>query len=649
MVYDWEAHHQLCHQLYIQEDKALEEVMDHLRRVHHFTASGRSGWRLHAWLTSKRAFQTQFRRWVFPSKQNPAYKNQDLVRRVHELWERNLPQREILRVLNEEDGFNIKARELVRVRQLNRWLLRSPNVGKLEALTDIVDSDNDSVVALRHGNTAPLDDSPPRRAQGNAPKAVSDAASGHADPAVQRKARGRRGNVTSDGPEVPARFPSEMTIDEARLILNLDQAVYRTMRADFQRICREQGVVKKTVAGPEHWEALKDRLIDGHSELQASLRPSSDNAEPKKLALEIICTDVTKRMRGTETRMTLAEAKRVLGVNPQEARTLRAEFQDVLGDASFTSKSDAGPEHWEELKRKWTASSDLVKRALGSDENADTAGRKAQALETLARDVTKRLRDQRMLARTKSSGARALSSKAAATAASQDGRALPDEINEMAEAPDTSHVGVGDEPAGHNFDNMPGVAPTPDMGFGQPDEAASSHLSAPLSPRSSTLTESPQDLAQPQRALSSSMPTAMPLDSQMGQPLLLAGNTQPGYMHEAFPQQLHGTTVPATPSYGQLQPVATSVAVYLRLDPTSGFVDGPAIWIATLNALSVQELTQAAAKGFPGVVCLRVAGVVRNGRGHELLLPIEQDAELGAYLTHVQGEAPTFIVQLWKS
>jgi hypothetical protein len=37
MVYDWEAHHQLCHQLYIQEDKALEEVMDYLRRVHHFT------------------------------------------------------------------------------------------------------------------------------------------------------------------------------------------------------------------------------------------------------------------------------------------------------------------------------------------------------------------------------------------------------------------------------------------------------------------------------------------------------------------------------------------------------------------------------------------------------------------------------------
>lgn len=551
-------------------------------------------------------------------------------------------------MLNEEDGFHIKARELLRVRQLNRWLLRSPNVGKPEALTDTVDSDNDSdsVVALQHGGTAPLDDSVPCQAQSNAPKAVSDAASGHVDPAVQRKARVRRGNVTSEGPEVPARFPSEMTIEEARLILNLDQAVYRTMRADFQRICHEQGVVKKTVAGPEHWEALKNRLIDGHSELQASLRTSSDNAEPKKLALEIICTDVTKRMRGTETRMTLLEAKRVLGVNPQEARTLRAEFQDVLGDASFTSKSDAGPEHWEELKRKWTASSDLVRRALGNDENADTTGRKAQALETLARDVTKRLRDQRMLARTNSSGARALSATAATL---ENAIALPDEINEMAEAPDNSHVGVGDESAGHNFDNMPGVAPTPDVRFGQPNEAASSHLSVSMSSSSSIPTESPQGLAQPPRALSSSMPATMPLDSQTGQPLLLAGNTQPGYMHNAFPQQLHGTTVPATPSYGQLQPVATSVAVYLRLDPTSGFVDGPAIWIATLNALSVQELTQAAVKGFPGVVCLRVAGVVRNGRGHELLLPIEQDAELGAYLTHVQGEAPTFIVQLWKS
>ena len=33
----------------------------------------------------------------------------------------------MLRILNEEDGFDIKERELMRVRAKNRWLLRVPN------------------------------------------------------------------------------------------------------------------------------------------------------------------------------------------------------------------------------------------------------------------------------------------------------------------------------------------------------------------------------------------------------------------------------------------------------------------------------------------------------------------------------------------
>ncbi len=63
----------------------------------------------------------------FPSKQNPAHKNAELVERVKQLWERNTSQREMLRILNEEDGFDIKERELMRVRAKNRWLLRVPN------------------------------------------------------------------------------------------------------------------------------------------------------------------------------------------------------------------------------------------------------------------------------------------------------------------------------------------------------------------------------------------------------------------------------------------------------------------------------------------------------------------------------------------
>ncbi|KAK5992686.1 hypothetical protein PT974_06101 [Cladobotryum mycophilum] len=127
MVYDWDSHHGVCYQLYIEEGKSLEEIMDHLKDVYKFTPS-------------KRAFQTQFRRWNFPSKQKPAHRDDRLVSRIKELWERNLAQREMLRVLNEEDGFNIKHRELMRVRTMNRWLLRIPNGDKSESF-DLDDED----------------------------------------------------------------------------------------------------------------------------------------------------------------------------------------------------------------------------------------------------------------------------------------------------------------------------------------------------------------------------------------------------------------------------------------------------------------------------------------------------------------------------
>jgi hypothetical protein len=48
----------------------------------------------------------------------------------------------MLRILNDEDGFEIKERELMRVRAKNRWLLRVPNGMKTrnrEPESDIID------------------------------------------------------------------------------------------------------------------------------------------------------------------------------------------------------------------------------------------------------------------------------------------------------------------------------------------------------------------------------------------------------------------------------------------------------------------------------------------------------------------------------
>jgi hypothetical protein len=53
---------------------------------------------------------------------------------------------------------------------------------------------------------------------------------------------------------------------------------------------------------------------------------------------------------------------------------------------------------------------------------------------------------------------------------------------------------------------------------------------------------------------------------------------------------------------------------------------------------------------FPGALCARVEGIVKDGKGGELPLQIQDDEELGAYLAHLQGGTPTFSVQLvWKT
>ena len=48
----------------------------------------------------------------------------------------------MIRILNEEDGFDIKERELMRVRAKNRWLLRVPNgmkTKKRDSEVDVID------------------------------------------------------------------------------------------------------------------------------------------------------------------------------------------------------------------------------------------------------------------------------------------------------------------------------------------------------------------------------------------------------------------------------------------------------------------------------------------------------------------------------
>lgn len=634
---------------------------------------------------SKRAFQTQFRRWNFPAKQRPAHKNDRLVARVKELWEKNLAQREMLRILNEEDGYDIKPRELMRVRTKNRWLLRVPNAAA-DMSADIAGDDDDGnedgtdegnqEKGMFHQGTAGAHD--------NSEIPMQDSDSGSGTPVLApggRRSR-RRGRQSGQDPQSTTasgnnRFPSEMTIDEAREILSLDTATYRTLRTNFQQICQEDEVSRKTEAGPERWAAAKHRLVGSSPALQRMLwvhnilndcavaGGGSSSLDQRQLALDVICTDVTKRLRTLETRMTLGEAKAVLGVNPTESRDMRSALHDVLSEAQFVSKSDATPEQWEDVKQQWGQRSPLVRAILDDVSGAEEAKLKMRALETVASDVMKRLRDQRNRAGTK----RPRTGPASASSHRQELQQLSSTAQS---SPNTAHeqMDLSESLTGSNFDDMSEVS---QMAFGSPGSDAM-HMPLALSQASSLTGDSSQ---QPGRGVLGAMTAAMQLGSSgLGPGLLLAPGSQAaafmnhhqqsyynpaavasssapvGNPSSQLYQQQQQQQQPATANSSRVGAVAGAMpayAIYLRLHPSSSFLTGTSLWVATLASHSVQELREAAVARFPGAACVRVEGVIKDGKGGELPLQIEQEQELAAYLAHMQGASPTFNVQLiWK-
>ena len=375
--------------------------MQHMREQYNFSPS-------------KRAFQTQFKRWDFPSKQNPAHKNASLVDRVRDLWEKNYTQQEMLSTLTEE-GFHIKERELMRLRAKHRWLLRIPNGMKQWNLPEDLTEFQAGILDAAGVSLEGVHKSKPLLSESEKPQAeieeilqrrqeLQEKRKVESDEKWQSKKRRRRtkeyAGIPAD-PEGPPRFPSETTLDESKQLLNLDAEQYKAVRDQFEAICNDEGVIKKTLAGTDKWASVKQRLIGDNENLQAALwtAPKTDvrskdlAVRPKDLALDVICTDVTKRIRTIGRRMTIAEAKNVLGINPEQSRQVRNAFYTTLQADQFTSKLETGPEHWQELKDEWVSKVPILQQLFIHGQADPQYEAKQKALETLCRDVMKRLRD----------------------------------------------------------------------------------------------------------------------------------------------------------------------------------------------------------------------------------------------------------------
>ncbi|KAF5002896.1 hypothetical protein FGRMN_57 [Fusarium graminum] len=636
----------------------------------------------------------------------------------------------MLRILTDEDGFDINARELRRVRSRNKWLLRVQN-GDRARMGDVEHDDddvleNDSSSAQGGDMMTPLADQEPgslsQTATGNVANSLpedSNSVAAVPKPRKVSKRQSRRNRQHLNEADGIVRFPSEMTLNDSKELLELDQSSYSETRECFARICREESIVKKTLAGPGRWDYVKNRLIHERPNLQQVLWISKENLERKQLALEIICTDVTKRMRNEETKMTLVDAKNELGLNPDESHEIRTALHEVLCDANFTCKSDGTPEQWEELKKQWLEKSARLKAMplYGDDEQSR---RKVRAIEIVARDVIKRKRDEKRSKNARSEEtakqkriAQRKSQSNVQTSQPAHEDQLPEHHHQVAPArethpsfsvPETAAAGsrspaspavmnngdLGDAMSNTGFDNVseptdsqiaytasrqysvserqtagssasasPGGmnAVMDSIGYNGISEPTHSRMTYAATRQSAIAiptrpvqmqpqaTNGALPLPQPHRMLGSSATTGVPMNTSYGSPIYLGNPAQPDYMDQQYvPHQFPSQT--PNGMFQSVPAVSASSAVFMRLHPSSTYVTNTSLWISTMASQSIQELRQAAIAKFPGAICVRIEGIIKDPKGNELPLQIQGDDELGAYFAHMQGGSATFAVQL---
>lgn len=577
----------------------------------------------------------------------------------------------MLEILNKE-GFDLKERELMRVRAKNRWLMRVATGMKGPSEKEIGNDTNENgkreADFMRQlENAIQEEDAEADSAEDSAPDDPEEAESSALigpEAARRREERFREMKAESDerwrtrkrrrrtrgygglpaDPAGPPRFPSETTIDESKAYLSLDNDMYRQVREQFQMICEEEKVYKKTIAGPEKWKEVKDRLVAENQHLHNVFFNDPDELPPnglqtgpsakqtqKGLSLDVICTDVTKRMRTMERRMTIADAKNGLGFNPEESRQVRQAFYAKLSKLDISSKLEIGMDQWNELKAEWIAESDLLKRALALGEDDPQHKFKTKATEALARDVVKRLRDDM----NKTDPSR----KRYNNTGPGPGPAKP---SKSAQEIARTYAETGTRP--NLLSDRPGK---PARKAQKPQNDRTAYTSHTAHAGRNQRLDLDQAISSPQES-----------EFQIDPSLLLAANDQSAMQNHHHHDNPYSTTSFADPSYAQHPSFASSpnpIPCYLRLHAHSTVpLPGKTLWLGELHLGTVAEIRTLATREHPGTIVLRIEGLVSHrvpggmggGSGREIVYTIDDEAELGGYLAHVAGGKVTFVVQL---
>lgn len=400
-------------------------------------------------------------------------------------------------------------------------------------------------------------------------------------------------------PPGPPRFPSETTLGQSQTYLNLDKKLYMEIRDRFVEICQEDGIVKKTQCGPDNWQLAKSRLVQEYPHLQQQLQePDPQRLNLLNLSLDVICTDVTKKLRSMDRTMSLGEAKNILNINPDEGRQLRQDFLNLLEANHFKTKVESG--NFEELKARWMNETGLAARIPPpTDPNHPTA---QKALSVYCRDIMKRWRD----AHTDKGQTKAKRMTPPTAVDTQlvpaPNRARQNQVAVQRTMPATlvPQGQVNGLPVDQRID------PSLLQAAGDPSHAM---RNVPANPYGS-------------------------------------GASSSGQRHD-HQHLFHDTELPSISPALERQ-VPKSIPAYFRLSQFSAVEGVPKLWLGVLSAPTGAAL-RAAALAFPGGhghVVARIEGLVTAPDGAEMLFQIDQDDELIGYLAHVAKGKATFVVFL---
>ena len=441
------------------------------------------------------------------------------------------------------------------------------------------------------------------------------------------------------------RFPSELTLAEGIGELNLDKALYRNVRQNFEQICQAQSILKKTICGPEKWVHAKNELIGRFPELQAIFwDPSAGfiGQTKKPMALDIICMDVTKRLRQAGQHISIADAKNTLGLTPEEGREVRAAFNLILREDFFTGKLDTTKEHWEELKSKWIGESPRLSLSLSIGQEDPAHQTKIKALESIARDVQKRNRDRQ----TRQAFPRlAFSNRKQLDANSGSGTSLGSKPKKPKATKSMTKPTAPIQLQGAKAQQAPLQGHEL---LQQLAQATDNHVSvAPSSMRDPMSTLASQALAQENQSHNQAKEyTDMQIDPSLLEAACLPSHqhelTDYGNEHDIFAelQQATSALTPRPPK-----------PVYFRLSLTSlqKFPLAPKLWLDTLTSdvhgvgdiqtMALQKL------GLAGIAAVQRIEGLGSSEGAEKW-EIGEDDELEAYLLHVGGGKATLILEL---